>query len=150
MERERKAPQYITGVLKAVRSWLTHNEVELKRRVKVRDANATPTIADERVPTKEELRTILIYAGDRCKVSTCLMAQAGLRSESLGNESGTDGLRINDLPAKAMHSPEELGLMPSEFDRLVRSHFDVEEKRIFPWALQTHQGIRKNDPESSV
>jgi hypothetical protein len=102
MERERKAPQYITGVLKAVRSWLTHNEVELKRRVKVRDANATPTIADERVPTKEELKVILIYAGDRCKVSTCLMAQAGLRPESLGNESGTDGLRINDLPEIAV------------------------------------------------
>lgn len=98
MERERKAPGYITGVLKGVKSWLAHNEIELKRPMKVRNADATPSIADERVPTKEELKTILIYASDRSKASICLMAQAGLRPESLGNESGTDGLRIADMP----------------------------------------------------
>jgi len=54
------------------------------------------------------------------------------------------------ISKKAMTSPEELGSMHSEFDKLVRSHFDAEEKRIFPWALQTHQGIRKNDRKSSV
>ena len=43
------------------------------------------------------------------------------------------------ISEKAMNSPEELGSIPAEFDRLVRSHFDAEEKRIFPWALQTHQ-----------
>ena len=54
------------------------------------------------------------------------------------------------ISEKAMTSPEELGSMPSEFDKLVRSHFDAEEKRIFPWALQTHQGVRKNDSKPSV
>lgn len=54
------------------------------------------------------------------------------------------------ISEKAMNSPEELGSMPSEFDRLVRTHFDAEEKRIFPWALQTYQGIRKNDPKPPV
>jgi hypothetical protein len=98
MEREHKAPGYIAGVLKGVKSWLAHNEIELKRPVKVRDADATPSIADERVPTKEELKTILIYASDRSKASICLISQAGLRPESLGNESGTDGLRIEDMP----------------------------------------------------
>ncbi len=54
------------------------------------------------------------------------------------------------ISKKAMNSPEELGSIPSEFDNLVRSHFEAEEKRIFPWALQTHQGIRKNDSKPSV
>ena len=54
------------------------------------------------------------------------------------------------ISKNAMNSPEELGSTPSEFDKLVRSHFDAEEKRIFPWALQTHQGIRKNDSKPSV
>ena len=54
------------------------------------------------------------------------------------------------ISEKAMKSPEELGSTPSEFDKLVRSHFDAEEKRIFPWALQTHQRIRKNDSKPSV
>jgi len=51
------------------------------------------------------------------------------------------------ISKKAMNLPEKLGSMPSEFDKLVRSHFEAEEKRIFPWALQTHQEIRKNDPK---
>ena len=54
------------------------------------------------------------------------------------------------ISKKAMNSPEEIGSMPSEFDKLVRSHFDAEEERIFPWALQTHQRIRKNDSKPSV
>ena len=58
--------------------------------------------------------------------------------------------QADTISEKAMNSPEELGSMPSEFDKLVRSHFDAEDKRIFPWALRTHQGIRKNDSKPSV
>ena len=54
------------------------------------------------------------------------------------------------ISEKAMNSPEELGSTPSEFDKLVRSHFDSEEKRIFPWALQAHQAIRKSGSKASV
>jgi hemerythrin superfamily protein len=54
------------------------------------------------------------------------------------------------ISKKARNSPEELGSIPFEFDKLVRSHFDAEEKRIFPWVLQMHQGIRKNHPKPSV
>jgi hemerythrin-like domain-containing protein len=54
------------------------------------------------------------------------------------------------ISKKAMASPEELESMPSEFDKLVRSHFEAEEKHIFPWALKTHQAIQKNDPRVSA
>ena len=98
LQRDGKSPGYIENYLKAVRSWLDYNEVRLVRRIKIGNRNATPTIESERVPTKEELRTILYYAGERAKCSIALMAFAGLRPEVLGNMYGLDGLRVGDLP----------------------------------------------------
>ena len=98
MEREEKSPGYIAGMVKAVRSWLRFNDFELKRRIKIRNPNATPSIEDERIPTQDELKTILIYASERAKTSIAFIAFAGLRPQTLGNEPGTDGLRLKDLP----------------------------------------------------
>jgi hemerythrin-like domain-containing protein len=81
--------------------------------------------------------------------------------DAYGRKGADDAIRVfqqhrtmhklaDTISKNAMTSPEELGSMPSEFDRLVRSHFEAEEKRIFPWALKTHQAIRKNDPNASV
>lgn len=49
----------------------------------------------------------------------------------------------DSISKTAMASPKELGSIPSDFDKLVRSHFEAEEKHIFPWALKTHETIRK-------
>ena len=98
MEREEKSPGYIAGMVKGVRSWLRFNDFELKRRIKIRNPNATPSIEDERIPTQDELKTILIYASERAKTSIAFIAFAGLRPQTLGNEPGTDGLRLKDLP----------------------------------------------------
>jgi hypothetical protein len=105
LEDEEKSPGYIIGFPKTLKSWLEHHEVELKRKVKIRNKDATPTIANERVPTKEELKTLLVYGRERAKVSICLMSQAGLRPETIGNESGTDGLTITDLPELKLSDP---------------------------------------------
>ncbi len=96
--KEGKSPGYVENYLKAVRSWLEYNEIRLVRRIKIGDRGATPTIDDERVPTADELRTILCYAGERVRCSIGFMAFAGLRPEVLGNERGTDGLKVEDLP----------------------------------------------------
>jgi len=98
MEKHGNAPSYISGIIKAVKSWLDHNEVEIKRKIKVSNSDATPTIEDERAPEKQELKTILMYGSERSRVNVALISQAGLRLETLGNEPGTDGLRIGDLP----------------------------------------------------
>jgi len=42
MEREGKTGGYIVSNLKAVKSWLSHNRVEYKRRIKVKCADDTP------------------------------------------------------------------------------------------------------------
>lgn len=97
-EESGKSPGYILGLVKAVRSWLKYNDVELKRTVRISNAGATPSIEDERIPTREELKTMLMYASERAKVSMAFMAYAGLRPQSIGNESGKDGLTLRDLP----------------------------------------------------
>ena len=98
LHKEGKAPNYTDNYLKAVRSWLTFNEITLVRKIKIGNRNATPTIADERVPTRDELRTILCYPKARARCSIALIAFSGLRPETLGNLRGKDGLVVKDLP----------------------------------------------------
>lgn len=59
--------------------------------------NETPTIVNERVPSKEELARILRKATSRGRVAIAIMAFSGLRPESLGDYEGTDGLKLGDI-----------------------------------------------------
>ena len=96
--KEGKSPGYVENYLKAVKSWLEYNEIRLIRRIKIGNRNATPSIEDERVPTPDELRTILCYANERAKSSIAFIAFGGLRPQVLGNERGIDGLMVKDIP----------------------------------------------------
>jgi len=98
LHREGKAPGYIENYLVAVKSWLRFNRIELVRRIKIGNMNHTPTIEDERVPTPDELLQVLGYADERGRCSIAFMAFAGLRPQVLGDEAGTDGLEVRDLP----------------------------------------------------
>ena len=98
LESEGRAPGYILGILKAVKSWLRYNDVKLTRRIKVSNPNATPTIENEQVPSKEELSRIFRASNPRVRTAEALMAFADLRPESLGNYDGSDGLTLRDLP----------------------------------------------------
>jgi integrase len=97
LHHEGKAPGYMENYLKAVRSWLTYNDIRLIRRIKIGNRNLTPSISEERVPTNAELRAVFNYASDRGRCSIALMAFSGLRPQVLGNLTGTDGLEIRDL-----------------------------------------------------
>jgi hypothetical protein len=98
LHNENYSPGYIENYLKAVRSWLEFNEIRLVRRIKIGNRNVTPTISDERVPTRRELQQILNYAGTRGRCSIALIALAGLRPQVLGDLRGINGLQIRDLP----------------------------------------------------
>ena len=98
LSKDSKAPGYIENYIKAVRTWLSFNGVELKQRINIGNRNEQPTIENERVPTNEELKQILSYADSRGKTSIALMSQSGLRPQSLGDASGSDGLKIGDMP----------------------------------------------------
>jgi len=98
MEEKGHAGSYIQSTLKAVKSWLAHNRIQLKGKIKVKGAQDTPTLRDERVPTRKELKKIFLSGDKKARVSTVLVAHSGLRIKTLGNYEGEDGLRIRDLP----------------------------------------------------
>ncbi len=98
MEKQKHAPQYIKAVMTAVKSWLHHFDIEVKRRIKISNVDATPTLADERVPDAAELAELFNRANLRSGAIMALIGKAGLRPEVIGNHDATDGLMIKDLP----------------------------------------------------
>ena len=63
LESQNYAPGYIDGILKAIRSWLAFNYVELKRRIKIKNADIPVTIQDERFQQKKSLHQYLMCQG---------------------------------------------------------------------------------------
>jgi hypothetical protein len=98
LESERKSPGYILGILKAAKSWLRYNDINLTRKIKVSNSTATPTIENEQVPSQEELARVLRASPSRVKAAIALIAFADLRPQTLGNHDGSDGLTLRDLP----------------------------------------------------
>ena len=97
MESNGKKGSYIVRFKKVLHSWLKFNDRIINFKVNIKDVNQSPTTMNERVPTKEELSTVIRKASTRGRVSISLMAFSGLRPESLGNHQGNDGLRFSDL-----------------------------------------------------
>ena len=106
LEKEGKAGSYIARFKKVILSWLKFNDIRLQLTVNISGENETPTIVNERVPSKEELARILRKASTRGRVAIAIMAFSGLRPESLGDYEGTDGLRLRDI--KDLRISEEI------------------------------------------
>ena len=106
LEEDGKAGSYIARFKKVVKSWAKFNEVDIKLNVNIRNENESPTLINERVPSKEELGKILRMATPRGRIAISLMAYSGLRPESLGNYEGTDGLRLGDLKGLTIETLE--------------------------------------------
>ncbi|MCW4020284.1 MAG: hypothetical protein NWF14_03530 [Candidatus Bathyarchaeota archaeon] len=97
-EKKGYAPGTIEGYLKSVRSWANWHSVELKRKIKISNRNATPTLDDEQVPTPRQVEEIRSAASPRGRVCVDSVAYAGLRPEILGHQHIDDGLKLGDLP----------------------------------------------------
>jgi integrase len=98
MEKSGKAGGYINCGLKAVKSWLAYNGKEIRRKIKIRGSEETPSLKEERVPIKTELRRILLAGDEKARSICALMAFSGLRPQTIGNYRGNDGLTISDFP----------------------------------------------------
>jgi len=98
MEKAGNAGSYVKSNVKAVKSWLSYNEIEIKNRIKIRGVDETPSLKDEKVPSRDELRKIFLAADLQNRTADSLMAHGGFRPEILGNYAGDDGLEIGDFP----------------------------------------------------
>jgi integrase len=98
LESEGRSGGYIASVLKAVRSWLSFNGITFSRPIRVTAQRRRPTLEGERVPTADEVASILRVARPKTRAICVLMGESGLRPQVLGNYYGTDGLRLGDLP----------------------------------------------------
>ena len=97
LEGRGHAGSYIESIVKAVKSWLEHNNKQLKGKVRITDAGDTPTLKDERTPTRDELGKVIRASEPDARVAICLIAHSGLRPEVLGDYEGRDGLRLGDF-----------------------------------------------------
>ena len=97
-EKRKVAGSYIGRTLIAAKSWLSFNGVKLSRPVKVHGERDSPTLRDERIPTQEELRKIILAGTPRTRAACSLVAFSGVRPEVLGNYLGNDGLTLGDFP----------------------------------------------------
>ncbi len=116
MEEKHYSPGYIENTIKSVKSWLAHFEIEIKRKLKIANSDSTPTLEKERVPNAEEIIEIFNRTSLREAVAVSLIAKAGLRPQVLGNQDGTDGLTVGDMPdiiiengvAKCLQEPSRI------------------------------------------
>jgi hypothetical protein len=97
-EKRGYAGNYISSTMKALKSWLVHNNRELKVKIKIKGVDETPTLKDERVPTFDELKRILLSGDSKARTACVLVAHSGLRLQTLGDYLGREGLRVRDLP----------------------------------------------------
>ena len=92
------SPQTMTGVIKVVKSWMREFDVEIKRKINVKNATSTPTLENEKLPTAEEMEELISRSPLRTALIIAFENQGGLRPEVLGNAAGDNGLRIKNLP----------------------------------------------------
>jgi hypothetical protein len=136
MEKRKLAPQYIKAVITSVKSWLHHFDIEVKRKIKIANVDATPTLADERVPDASELTELFNRANLRAGAVMALMGKAGLRPEVLGNHNATDGLMMQDLPElEIMHGIARFAKMPPKV--VVRSTLSKAGHKYFTFVTET-------------
>lgn len=91
------AGSMIKGYVKAVKSWFSHNDIEIKR-VNVKGANKTPTLKNEKTPEPYVLNSVWRFCDERQAAAIAILAFTGFRPQVLGSYKGTDGLLLGDLP----------------------------------------------------
>jgi hypothetical protein len=96
MDSHGYAGGYIASTMKVVKSWLRFNLRPVSDiRLRIPRANETPTVAQEMIPTKEELQKVFNAKSIRAKVAVAFAAFTAVRPEVLGK--GDEGLTLGDI-----------------------------------------------------
>ncbi|MEW5840145.1 MAG: hypothetical protein AB1753_04000, partial [Thermoproteota archaeon] len=109
MEGQNHAGSYTASGVKAVKSWLSHNGIELKRKIKIKGVGDAPTLKEKGTLAQDRLRTLFLNSPPEARCVESLMAQSGLRPEVIGNYDGSDGLRVGDILEVKVGSRDEGG-----------------------------------------
>ena len=104
LENQGKAGSYIQSNMKAVKSWLSHNGVQVVGKIKIRGENDTPTLRNKDALTSSEQALLFSTASSQARSAAVVIIESGLRPESLGNYEGTDGLTLGDMPELVMEN----------------------------------------------
>ncbi|MCI4321734.1 MAG: hypothetical protein L3K05_05455 [Thermoplasmata archaeon] len=88
---------YISKSFGGLKSWLEFRHARFDGYPKLSPVKGQSLVA-ERVPTPDELGSVLDRLSLRGRVTALLMAHAGLRPGVLGSYGGENGLRIQDIP----------------------------------------------------
>lgn len=119
MEGQNHAGSYIASGVKAVKSWLSHNGIDLKRKIMIRGVGDAPTLKEKGTLAQDRLRTLFLNSPPEARCVESLMAQSGLRPEVIGNYDGSDGLRMGDILEIKVGNGDASGSSSSVyFDRL--------------------------------
>ena len=113
LEKKGKAGSYLARFKRVLRSWTRYHNIDVKLDINIAGENESPTLVNERVPSKDELGKILRKASPRGRVAISMMAFTGLRPESLGNYEGTDGLRLGDIKDLNLNDSIEFSKIPA-------------------------------------
>lgn len=88
----------ISTSIKPMISYLKFHNIVVKLNLNIKNENRNFNAEREIIPEKYQLRSVLLKATKRERVTISLMAFSGLRPISLGNEFGSDGLKLGDIP----------------------------------------------------
>ena len=72
--QKKHAGSYVRNTTKVIKSWLVHNGIYLKRKIRITDANQTPTLRDERVPSQKELRRIFLSGSKQARTACAVVS----------------------------------------------------------------------------
>lgn len=98
LESEGKEGEYMKDYVKALKSFLSFNGVQITQKIKVPRPSNTTKVSQEQSPTPEQFRRVLNTSDPKEKVECTTVGYSGLRIETLGDYLGEDGLKVRDLP----------------------------------------------------
>src|SRR5439155_19647328 len=98
LEKEGRSGSYIANLVKAVKSWLDFNDVQVVKKIRITGRGQLTRTADEKPPRPEEFRSVLNAADLRAKTACAIIGFSGQRLEVLGSYLGEEGLKLKDLP----------------------------------------------------
>ena len=98
-QREREGIQgaSISTSIKPIISYLKFHNIVVKLNLNIKNENRNFNAEREIISEKYQLRSVLLKATKRERVAISLMAFSGLRPISLGNEFGSDVLRLSSI-----------------------------------------------------